>query len=104
MVEWIARYWVEWVFGILGGALILAYRSLAKKVKREIQEQEALKEGMRSLLKRQIIEDCRQRIRDGEVDPTDRETILDMYDCYQKLGGNGSVTKIKDEMMQLRTK
>jgi len=104
MVDWLVKYWVEWVFGILGGALVLLYRSLAKRLKREIQEQEALKDGMRSLLKRQIIDDCRQRIREGEVDPTDREAILDMYQCYQALGGNGSVTKLKDEMMELRTK
>lgn len=104
MPEWITKYWIEWIFGLLCGGLVLAYNKLANKVKREAKEREALQNGMRALLRRQIIEDCRKVIATGSVDPETRDTILDMYGSYSDLGGNGTVTHIKDEMMALPTK
>ena len=104
MPDWITKYWIEWIFGILCAGLMLAYTKLADKVKRETREREALQNGMRALLRRQIIEDCRRVIAAGSVDPETRDTILDMYGSYADLGGNGTVTHIKDEMMALPTK
>lgn len=104
MPEWITKYWIEWIFGLLCTGLVLAYNKLAGKIKKESEEREALKNGLRALLRRQIIEDCRTLIQEGQADPDRRDTILDMYNCYHALGGNGTVTRIKDEMMALPTK
>lgn len=104
MPEWITKYWIEWIFGLLCTGLVLAYNKLAAKIKKEQEENEALKSGMRALLRRQIIEDCRAVKAEGAVDPDRRDTILDMYQSYHDLGGNGTITRIKDEMMALPTK
>ncbi len=103
MPEWITKYWIEWIFGILCAILAGLYKSLSTKIKKQREEQDALKNGMRALLRRQIIEDCEDSIKQGFCPITRRETILDMYQCYHALGGNGAVTSVKEAMYKLPT-
>ena len=56
MPEWIAKYWVEWAFGIVAGVLLWLYRRMASRLKQNREENEALRNGMRALLMRQIAE------------------------------------------------
>ena len=43
MLEFIAKYWMQWVFGIVAGGLTAAYRSLSKKIKAQKEENKAIK-------------------------------------------------------------
>lgn len=101
--EWISQYWIEWLFGLLCTGLVFAYNKLAAKLKRETEENKALKNGMRALLRRQIIADCEECVRQGFCPVTRKDTILDMYQCYHALGGNGTVTTVKETVMGLPT-
>ena len=102
MPEWVVKYWVEWVFGLVVAGLAWCVKHLSSKVKaerkarealeRQAQEEtEALKDGMRSLLRRQILLDCETAQAAGWCDSTKKGTIQDMYDAYHGLGGNGVV-------------
>ena len=42
MLEFIAKYWMQWVFGIVAGGLTAAYRSLSKKIKAQKEENKAI--------------------------------------------------------------
>ena len=33
VLDWIIRYWVQWLFGLICAALLAGYRRLAKRVK-----------------------------------------------------------------------
>lgn len=112
MPEWIVKYWVEWVFGLIITGLGVVVKHLSSKVKREREEREALakksaaetealKSGMRSLLRRQILADCKQAMIDGYCDETVRDTIAAMYEAYHELDGNGAVTDAYKSMRQL---
>ena len=112
MPEWIVKYWVEWAFGAVLAALGFLIKHLFSKMKKERlarealekqakAETEALKDGMRSLLRRQIIADCKQAMIDGYCDETSRDTITAMYNAYHGLNGNGSVTDAYNAMRQL---
>lgn len=103
MPEWIVKYWVEWVFGIITAGLLAYIRHLSKQIKQERLEQQALRDGMRSLLRRQIIFDCESAIKDGFCPASNKDTIEDMYKSYHALGGNGVVTNLKAQMMNLPT-
>ena len=35
MPEWIAKYWLEWVFGLLIGILTLVVRTLSARIKKQ---------------------------------------------------------------------
>lgn len=102
-MDWITQYWVEWLFGLLVTALGIAYRHLAKQVRIERAEQEAIRDGMRSLLRRQITLDCETAFRDGWCSVNTRTSIEDMYNAYHALGGNGVVTGLRNQMLQLPT-
>ena len=112
MPEWIVKYGVEWFFGVVIAGLGLVVKHLSSKVKREREEREALarksaaesealKSGMRSLLRRQILADCKQAMLDGYCDETVRDTIAAMYDAYHELDGNGPVTDAYQSMRKL---
>ena len=103
MPEWITRYWVEWVFGLAIGCMGAALRQLSKKLRETKAANDAVRDGLRSLLRRQVIEDCEASIRDGYCPATKKDTISDMYNSYHALGGNGTVTQLVHEMMSLPT-
>ena len=101
MPVWIQEYWIEWLFGIIAACLIGAYRSLQKRVNKEIIEHTAVKNGMRSFLRRQIIADCEDAIIKGYATTRLKDSIDDMYESYHALGGNGVVTQLKNQVMNL---
>ena len=112
MPEGILKYWGEWVFGLIVAGLGVIVRRLSAKIKREKEareqlaqqaaaETEALKAGMKSLLRRQILADCKEAMREGFCDETARDTITAMYEAYHGLGGNGSVSDAYNAVRQL---
>lgn len=103
MPDWITKYWVEWVFGLVAAGIIAYCRKIAVQVKHERAEQKALRDGMRSLLRRQIIADCEKSIEQGYCDTNLKSTIDDMYLSYHALGGNGVIAHLHAQVMNLST-
>ena len=101
MPEWIVKYWVEWIFGIVATGLIAYIRVISKQVRKEREEQKALRDGMRSLLRRQIIMDCEKAVAENYCPTATKDTIEDMYQSYHALGGNGVVTHLKAQAMNV---
>lgn len=94
--EWIVKYWIEWLFGLIIAGLGFVIKSLHKKLKDEKEQREnenkALRDGMKSLLRRQILIDCEKAQTLGFCDSTTKGTIQSMYDAYHALGGNDVVS------------
>ena len=94
--EWVVEYWVEWLFGLIIAGLGMWIKGLHKKLKEEKDQREnegqALRDGMKSLLRRQILIDCEKAQTLGYCDSTTKGTIQSMYDAYHALGGNDVVT------------
>ena len=103
MPEWISKYWVEWAFGLIAAGVAGYVKHLSAQVKKERAEQKALRDGMRSLLRRQLILDCEQSIRENFCSTAQKDTIEDMYDAYHALGGNGVVSHLMAQTMNLPT-
>ena len=103
MPDWVTRYWVEWAFGIVAAILIALYRRLVKKMKDDQTKAEAMHEGMRALLRDRIIWANNHYMEKGSIPVYARDTVTDMYNAYHALGGNGTVTALKDEVMALPT-
>lgn len=101
MPDWIAKYWIEWVFGLLIAALTVVVKTISGRVKRQQAENQALRDGMRSLLRAQIISSCEKAMLDGWCGARLRDTISDLYGSYHALGGNGTVTSLVQQAMQL---
>ena len=79
MPEWITRYWAEWAFGLVIAAMTLALRKLSRRMKKEQEAGRALRDGVRSLLRAQIIGDCKKALREGWCGPELRDMIADLF-------------------------
>ena len=58
MPEWITRYWVEWLFGIVAALAAASYRRVSRHMRHTQKKDQALDDGMRALLRDRIISAC----------------------------------------------
>ena len=56
------------------------------------------------ILKDRILQSCRYFITKGYITVAARENITEMYQCYKKMGGNGTGKIIYEQAMELKIK
>lgn len=104
MPEWIVKYWVEELFALTIAGFSIVIKHLYKKLKEEKKlredENKAIKDGMRSLLRRQILIDCEKAQSAGFCIARDKGTINEMYVAYHGLGGNGVVSSAVHQVIE----
>ena len=101
MPEWITKYWVEWVFGLLAAALAWTVKRLSTRIKKEQDENRALRDGMKALLKVNLEKECERCQQDGWCGAVKRGTISDMFGAYTGLGGNGGMKTLVEQTLAL---
>ena len=100
MGDFIAAYWQEGLFL----AFVAFFAAAYKKLHKEVCDQKNIKDGMLALLRSEIIRSY-EKYRDQEWIPIyAMENVLEMYDAYHALGGNGTMTKLVDELKELQSK
>lgn len=88
---------------MMTGAVVLlgaGYRAMLKEVGQQKTEREAIK----SLLRSEMITMHGKYTEKAEIPIYGRENVQAMYEAYHSLGGNGTITKLYHEMMNLPTK
>lgn len=103
-MEFVIKYWVEVVFGIVCGIFGFLFRFLNKKVKKQIEKQRAIENGVQALLRDRLIDRYDQCMKKGELSILDRENLNHMFDEYKNLGGNGTVEQLISDLLELPTK
>lgn len=114
MPEWITKYWIQWIFGIITSILAAGYAKLSKKFKDTKEEQrkkaeedakqmQALKDGMRSILRRQIIRDCEEALAQHKCPVDTKTTINDMYESFKALGDEVAINQLVRSINALST-
>ncbi|EPR12510.1 hypothetical protein [Ruminiclostridium papyrosolvens] len=104
MKDFIIKYWIQFLFAIVSGGLGVAYKALAKRLHKQSCDQKALKDGTQSLLRSEIIRCYDMYMERGYISIHGLESVLAMYDAYHTLGGNGTVTKLMEELRELPVK
>lgn len=99
-MDWIVKYWVQALFGGLIAAVGALYRLLLA----ERKKRSALEAGVRAMLRNDIIKLADKYLDAGEIPLYALETINGMYDAYHTLGGNGTITKLVEEVRRLPTR
>ena len=100
MVDFIIKYWIEFLFGILVVGMTTMYKILLKNVK----ENKALKDGMKGILHNDIIYRCKKFLIIGYVTLDDLEELEYLFKPYKELGGNGTAKKMMDRVYNLPIK
>lgn len=73
-------------------------------LKRQKTDRDANSKGTMLLLRVQLIEYHDKYMALGEIPSYAYENFNEMYDAYHALGGNGMVTKMKEEIEELHLK
>lgn len=103
MTQWLAKYWLEAIFGLLISGLGVAVKWLHKKSKTEAQRQDAIEKGLQALLRSQMINDY-NHYKEKEYAPIyAKDNFENVWKQYHNLGVNGVMDSIHEEFMSLPT-
>ncbi len=104
MLEIAAKYWLEWIFGIVAAVLAGLYRNLSKKIEKQKEENKAIKNGLQAVLHDRLYQTCKYYIGLGYVDTDGLENASIVYKSYHALGGNGTGTLLYEKLKALPLK
>ena len=100
MADFILKYWIEFIMGLVITGLSFCY----KQLKRKVEEHEVLKEGLVAILHDRLIQSGIYFLNKGEITVMELDNFNSMYEAYSKLGGNGTGTEIHERVNELPIK
>ena len=103
MPDWIVKYWVEWLFGIVVTVLGYLIKKINTRVKQTSSKNDAIELGVQALLRSQMIDDYNHYVEKGYAPIYARENFENVYLQYKNLGGNGVMTDIHEKFRALPT-
>lgn len=99
MIDFIIKYWLEFAFGLL----IMGTGVVCTWMKRKFKEHDDLRNGLQAILRNDIIKMHDKYMEKEYIPIYALDSVNKMYSAYHKLGGNGTVTKLVEEMQELPT-
>lgn len=94
LVQFIAKWWLEMVFGGVAAAALGLYRKATKR-------QKAIEDGVRDMLRLTILDNYERSKQTGVISVSRKDAIDSAYNSYHALGGNGTITQIHSEIMEM---
>lgn len=73
-------------------------------LKRQKKDRDANGKGTMLLLRVQLIEYHDRYMREGHIPSYALENFIEMYEAYHELGGNGMITKMYEEVLELEVR
>ena len=86
MWDFILKYWLEFVFGLIVAGLSAAYAHLAKKLKAERMKNQAIENGLKGILRIQILDTYDKCVENGKtISVSRKDAIGSVYRSYVAL-------------------
>ena len=101
MWEWICKYWIEVAFGLLVTGVSFVLKNFNKKLKEERARSQAIESGVRDVLRLQILDNYEKCKQAGKISVSRKDAIDSAYKSYHALGGNGTITQVHAEIMEM---
>lgn len=96
MWDFIVKYWLEFAFGLIVTGLSAAYAHLAKKLKAEKAKNAAIENGLRGILRIQILDTYDRCVAEGRtISVSRKDAIVSIYQSYVALGNGETDDTIK---------
>lgn len=102
MWEFIAKYWLEVLFGAVTAGIGIILRRISKKLENERKRNEAIENGVKDILRIQILDTYDRCKSAGMISVARKDAIDSAYRSYHALGGNGTITQVHSEIMQMQ--
>lgn len=77
---------------------------LSTKLKTQKKKDKAIEEGVQALLRNELVRRYREYETKQEMSILDKENVEAMFKQYENLGGNGTVKKMYEDLLELPTK
>ena len=92
--QFIAKWWLELVFGGVATAALGLYKKATKR-------QKAIEDGVRDMLRLTILDNYERCKQAGVISVSRKDAIDSAYQSYHALGGNGVITQVHSEIMAM---
>ena len=102
IIGYISTHWIEWLFMIVTAIIGLGYRTVLKRLQEEKQRNEAIAEGVQSLLRESIVHNYNKYQDKGFCPIYAKESIRKVYLAYHNLGGNDVATNLYNNVLNMR--
>ena len=103
IIAYITTHWTEWLFGLCLAALTWGYRTILKRLKDEHTKNEAIAEGVQSLLRESLVSNYNRYKEKGYCPIYAKESIKRVYHAYHGLSGNDVATGLYQELLAMPT-
>ena len=104
MVDFIIKYWLEFLFSTALMLIGVGYKTLKTKQDKQDKKNKAIENGVQALLRNELITKYREYETKGEMTIIDKENIEHLFKEYQNLGGNGTIKQMYEELLSLPIK
>ena len=101
ILTYIGSHWVEWLFMAVSAVLCVGYRTILRKLKEERDRNEAIAEGVQSLLRESIVTSYNKYHDKGYCPIYAKESVKKVYAAYHNLGGNDVATSIYNKILNM---
>ncbi len=101
ILTYMQMHWAEWLFAAITAIAGLGYRNVSKKLKAEHKQNEAIADGVQSLLRESIVSNY-NKYTDKEYCPIyAKESIKRVYSAYHNLNGNDVATELYNKLLSM---
>lgn len=101
MWEFVAKYWLEVIFGLIVAGLTAGVTRINAKLKTEKARNQAIENGVRDILRIQILDTYERCKASGSITVSRKDAIDHAYMSYHALGGNGTIKQVHEEIMAM---
>lgn len=101
IIRFISVHWIEWLFAIITGLAAYGYRVVLKKLQEEKARNEAIAEGVQSLLRESIVDGYNKYSDKGYCPIYAKESAKKVYEAYHRLGGNDVATSLYQKLLMM---
>ena len=103
ILAYIGAHWVEWLFTLCLALLGWAYKGVLTKLTAEQAKNEAIAEGVQSLLRESIVTNYNRYSGKGYCPIYAKESLKSVYKAYHDLGGNDVATDLYKKLLEMPT-
>lgn len=101
ILTFITTHWLEWLFTAVLAVLSWLFKLMRDQLKQEQTKNEAIAEGVQSLLRESIVSNYNRYSDRGFCPIYAKESIKKVYKAYHNLGGNDVATELYNKVLKM---
>lgn len=101
LLTFIGAHWLEWLFTAVLAILSWLFKLMRDQLKAEQAKNEAIAEGVQSLLRESIVSNYNRYSDKGFCPIYAKESIKKVYKAYHNLGGNDVATELYSKVLKM---